>query len=59
MQWVVMKYVVTNPLSPLLGCIVGPFETEDAAEKYGEAASRYCLGYEKWVTRELQPPKDL
>lgn len=59
MQWAVLKYVTTDPLNPMLGCIVGPFGTEDAAEKYAKAASLYCLGYEKWLVRELQLPNDL
>lgn len=59
MQWAVIKYVTTDPLNPMLGCIVGPFPTEDAAVKYGELASRFCLGYEKWIARELQTPNVL
>lgn len=39
--------------------MVGPFETERAAEEYAEKAGRYSLGYEKWIARELQKPSDL
>lgn len=55
MQWAVVKIVEGK----LLGCVIGPFPTKDAAEEHGERAGRFDLGYEKWVACELQPPADL
>lgn len=57
MVWAVIKIVTAA--SPIIGCMVGPFETERAAEVYAEKASLFCLGYEKWIVKELQTPNDL
>ena len=55
-MWSVVK-VVTNTGAPdIIGCAVGPFFTERAAEIYAERAARSALGYEKWIVKELQPP---
>ena len=59
MYWAVVKIVVNTGAAELVGCIVGPFLTEDTAKQYAEAAGRYSLGYEKWVVRELQQPNPL
>jgi len=53
--WAVVKIVDGR----MVGCMVGPFKTERAAEIYAERASFACLGYEKWVVRELQKPSNL
>ena len=58
MVWAVIK-IVDAGAGKIVGCMVGPFETERAAEEYAEKAGRYSLGYEKWIAKELQPPSDL
>jgi hypothetical protein len=58
-SWVAIKIVTTQPLDLLIGCVVGPFQNEEAALRYGELASKYCLGYEKWIAREYQSPNAL
>ena len=55
MKWVVVKIVERR----LIGCVVGPFETEQAAEDYAEKAVLGCLGYENWIVRELQTPSSI
>ena len=52
-MWVVIKFVDNR----IIGCVVGVFDSEADAERYGEAAAQYSLGYEKWVVRELQLAK--
>lgn len=58
MVWAVIK-IVDAGAGKIVGCMVGPFETERAAEEYAEKAGRYSLGYEKWIVKELQPPSNL
>jgi len=52
-MWVVIKFVDNR----IVGCVVGVFDSEADAERYGEAVAKYSLGYEKWVVRELQLAK--
>ncbi len=35
--------------------VIGPFETEDKAEIYGES---HNLGHYEWMTYELENPKE-
>ncbi len=54
-MWVVIKVVDHR----IIGCAVGPFDTQEAADKYGELAVVGSLGYEKWISKEVLPPSDL
>jgi hypothetical protein len=55
MVWAVVKVVDGR----IIGCMVGPFATEHAAIEYTEKASKFSLGYENWVVRELEQPSEL
>ena len=54
-MWVVVKVIEGR----LIGCVVGSFETEQAAEEYAAKAVAGSLGYEKWLVKELQTPSQL
>lgn len=59
MKWAVVKVIINTGRDELIGCIVGPFETSDAAKVYAEKAMHSALGYERWLVRELQTPSQL
>jgi hypothetical protein len=53
-MWIVIKVVGNTGAPPIIGCAVGPFETEADAKKYVEGAVIGALGYEDWRVLELQ-----
>lgn len=56
-MWIVIKVVVNTGAPPVIGCMVGPFETEIAAEEYAAKATIGSLGYENWVIQPLEKAK--
>ena len=57
--YITIKIVIAESGSLIIGCTVGPFESEKAAETYAAHAMVGSLGYEKWLVRELQVPASL
>ncbi len=56
-MWIVIKVVVNTGAPPIIGVAVGPFETEDDAHAYVDAAVIGSLGYENWQVKELETPR--
>lgn len=59
MKWTATKIVTRENGSTIIGCVVGPFDSEIDAVNYTTRAAVGSLGYEKWLVRELQPPAAL
>ncbi len=57
-MWVAVKVVLAGA-APIIGCVAGPFDNRQAAEDYGEKAVYGSLGYERWIVRELEAPKEI
>ena len=56
-MWIVIKVVVNTGAPPIIGCVVGPFETHQDAEDYITGAVVGALGYENWIVKALEEPK--
>ena len=58
-MWIAIKIVDFTLTGRVVGCAVGPFDTEDAAQAWADKAVIGALGHEKWHVRELQEASQL